>query len=187
MMQPIIPPAAAILERKAEVRSLPTRSSTEVSVRRLTTSGGNVMLESVFTLLPTFALIFVFLDVGMMIFRWTTLQNAVREACRYAVTFQTSGVLGQDASIEQVVQQYAMGLVKTTDSPNRIKVKYYAPTDLSTPIASPGGNLPGNIVEVSVQAIPFAWMMPLSGTIAGPLYASSPLTLNVYSLDMLGG
>lgn len=158
-----------------------------ISAARRRHSSGNVILESVFTVLPTFALIFVFLDVGMMIYRWTTLQNAVREACRYAITFQTSGAMGQDASIEQVVQQYAMGLVKTTDSPNRIMVNYYLPTNLNTPIASPGGNVPGNIVEVSVQGIPFQWMMPLSGTMGAPLYASSPLTLNVYSLDMLGG
>jgi hypothetical protein len=29
--------------------------------------------------------------------------------------------------------------------------------------------------------------MPLSGTIGSPLYATSPVTLNLYSLDMLGG
>jgi len=144
------------------------------------------MLESAFTLLPMFALILGFIDVGMMIFRWATLQNAVREGCRYAITFQTSGSQGQDASIEQVVANYAMGLVKTTDSPNRIKVNYYLPTNLNTPINS-GGNVPGNIVEVSVQGIPFSWIMPLSGTFSSPLYAASPLTLNLYSLDMLGG
>jgi Flp pilus assembly protein TadG len=144
------------------------------------------MVECAFTVLPIFALILGFIDVGMMIFRWATLQNAVREGCRYAITLQTNGGLGQDASIEQVVQSYAMGLVQTTDSPNRIMVNYYQPTDLNTPIAS-GGNVPGNIVQVSVQGIPFSWIMPLSGSLNGPLYASSPLTLNVYSLDMLGG
>lgn len=144
------------------------------------------MIECAFTLLPIFALILGFIDVGMMVFRWATLQNAVREGCRYAITLQTSGTLGQDASIEQVVQSYAMGLVKTSDNPNLIKVNYYAPTDLNTPIAS-GGNVPGNIVEVSVQAIPFSWIMPLSGSLQGPTYSGTPVTMNVYSLDMLGG
>jgi hypothetical protein len=166
--------------------SLPTRSSTGVSARRRANSRGNVMVECAFTVLPIFALILGFIDVGMMIFRWATLQNAVREGCRYAITLQTSGGLGQDASIEQVVQSYAMGLAQTTDSPNRIMVNYFQPTDLNTPIAS-GGNVPGNIVQVSVQGIPFSWIMPLSGSFNGSMYASSPLTLNVYSLDMLGG
>ena len=58
------------------------------------------MLEAVFTLLPTFALIFAFVDFGLLLFRWATLQNAVREGCRYAITFQTATGKGQDASVE---------------------------------------------------------------------------------------
>jgi Flp pilus assembly protein TadG len=185
-MTPTTRTPAAVPARSIASSSLPARSSAKVSARRRAASGGNVMVECVFTLLPMFALILAFIDVGMMVFRWATLQNAVREGCRYAITLQTSGALGQDASIEQVVQSYAMGLVKTTDSPNRIMVNYYSPTDLNTPINT-GGNVPGNIVEVSVQGIPFSWIMPLSGTFSNPMYASSPLSLNVYSLDMLGG
>jgi hypothetical protein len=170
--------ARPVLDRVPQTRG--------ASARRRARSGGNVMIECAFTLVPIFALILGFVDIGLMVFRWATLQNAVREGCRYAITLQTSGSLGQDASIEQVVQSYAMGLVKTTDSPNLIQVNYYSPTDLNTPITS-GGNVPGNIVQVSVQAIPFSWIMPLSGSFNGPLYASSPVTFNVYSLDMLGG
>lgn len=140
-------------------------------------------------MLPTFALIFAFVDFGLLLFRWTTLQNAVREGCRYAVTFQRSGSLGQDASIAKVVQQYAMGTVKTTDNPQHIFVKYYAPGNLTTPIAS-GGNIPGNVVEVSVQNISWAWLAPLSGSFGGglPFFRNrNPITLAVYSSDMLGG
>ena len=39
-----------------------------ISRRRRRQSGGNVILESVFTLLPTFALIFGLVDFGLMIF-----------------------------------------------------------------------------------------------------------------------
>jgi hypothetical protein len=72
------------------------------------------------------------------------------------------------------------------DNPNRIHVDYYSPASPNTAITT-GGNVPGNVVEVSVQGIDLAWMMPLSGTIAGPFYASLPLTLNVRSSDILGG
>src|SRR5262245_25996937 len=99
---------------------------TPVSLGRRRRSKGNAIVESVFTLLPTFALIFAFVDFGLMIFRWCTLQNAVREGVRYAITYQRQTVngvaLGQDASIKNVVQQYAMGLVKTTDAPQTIFV-----------------------------------------------------------------
>ena len=164
-------------------------TSRPVSRSRRRASGGNVILETVFTLLPTFALIFAFVDFGLMIFRWTTLQNAVREGCRYAITFQTSGSLGQDASIEAIVQQYAYGFVSTTDSTQHIFVKYYSTTNVNTPITT-GGNVPGNIVEVSVQNVSFSWLFPLSGSYGGGVgffRSTTPLTLNVYSSDILGG
>ncbi len=183
---------SAIMQNTGTVKVVSERNTTsrkpspKASARRRKSSGGNVIVECAFTLVPMFALILGFIDVGMMIYRWSTLQNAIREGSRYAITFQTSGGLGQDASVEQVVANYAMGIVKTTDTPNRIIVNYYSPTNMTTPIVS-GGNIPGNIVEVSVQGIPFSWIMPLSGTIGAPLYSTSPVTLNLYSLDMLGG
>ena len=156
-------------------------------------SSGNVIVESVFTMLPTFALILAFVDFSLMLFRRSTLQNAVREGCRYAVTFQRQVVggspLGQDASIMNVVQQYAMNFVTTTDSPQHIFVDYYAPTNLNTAI-NPGGNIPGNVVEVSVQNISFSWLAPLSGSygMGVPFFRNStPLTIAVYSSDILGG
>src|ERR1700722_17462238 len=91
-------------------------------------SGGNAIVEAVFTLLPTFAIILAFVDYGLMIFRWSTLQNAVREGTRYAVTFQTMAGDGQDVSIETTVQTNALGFVKVTDNPQTIYVKYYNPT-----------------------------------------------------------
>lgn len=157
-----------------------------IPVHRRRNRGGNVILESVFTFIPLFALILFFTDMGMMLYRWTTLQNAVREGCRYAITFQTSGGSGQDASVQQVVQRYAFGLVKTSDSPNRIHVDYFSPASPSTPIGT-GGNVPGNVVEVSVKNLDLGWLLPLSGTIAKPLYASLPLNLTVRSSDILGG
>lgn len=143
------------------------------------------MLELVFVFVPTWALIFAFVDLGLMLFRWSTLQNAVREGCRYAITFQTSGGMGQDASIAAIVEQFALGVVKTTDTPQHIFVKYYSPANPDTPIAA-GGNTPGNIVQVSVENVSWGWIAPLSGTMNG-IYATTPFHLNVYSSDILGG
>lgn len=172
------------------VRSVFPREHSSPGNRR---RSGNTLLEIVFTLLPTFAFLFAFIDYGLLLFRWTTLQNAVREGCRYAITFQTNPYgtsnLGQDASIEAVVQQFAMGIVSTTDNPQDIFVKYYSPSNVNTAIAS-GGNVPGNIVEVSVQGVSWSWLAPLSGSYGGnvPFYRSTtPITLNVYSSDVLGG
>ena len=162
---------------------------TEGSAVRKRGSSGNVILESVFTLLPTFAFIFAFTDFGLMMFRWSTLQNALREGTRYAVTFQTQSGMGQDASIGSVVQQYALGFVKTSDSPQHIFINYYTPSNLATPIAS-GGNVPGNLVEVSIQNLSFAWLAPLSGSYGGAISffrSTTPITFNINSADILGG
>jgi Flp pilus assembly protein TadG len=148
---------------------------------------GSIILECAFTLIPLLALIFAFADFCLLLFRWSTLENAVREGCRYAITFQTSGALGQDASIAQVVQTYSMGIVTTSDQPKHIFVDYYAPANLNTSIAT-GGNIPGNIVQVSVQNVSWAWIAPLSGTLGGGnLYSTTPLTFSAYSSDILGG
>ncbi|MBZ5610363.1 MAG: pilus assembly protein [Acidobacteriia bacterium] len=149
------------------------------------------MIEMVFTLLPTFALIFAFVDFGLLLFRWSTLQNAVREGCRYAITFQTSGGQGQDASITQVVQKYSLGILSTADAAGQINVNYYNPSNLNTPIPSAsGGNVPGNLVEVSVQGVAWKQLAPLSGSFGNgiPFFRSlTPITLNIYSSDLLGG
>jgi Flp pilus assembly protein TadG len=166
--------------------------ATGVSARRRSASSGNALVEWMLVLLPTFALITAFFDVSFAIFSWTTLQNAVREGCRYAITFQTNGGQGQDASIETIVQQNAMGLV--TVAGGLIHVNYYGTNpstgvySLTTPIpVANGGNVPNNIVEVSVQGYPLNWMVPLSGTLSNPIRSSAPATINVYSSDVLGG
>jgi Flp pilus assembly protein TadG len=162
-------------------------SRLKISSRRKRKSGGHAMLESAFTLLPTFALIFAMIDFGLMIFRWSTLQNAVREGCRYAITFQTQSGYGQDASIQNVVETNALGFVKRTDATQHIFVNYYTTNALNTPIAT-GGNTPGNLVEVSVQNISFGWLAPLSGSLwGGALYSTSAFTIKATSADILGG
>jgi len=144
------------------------------------------MIEATFTFLPMFALIFGFVDLGMAFFRWSTLQNAVREGARYAVTYQRSGTLGQDASIKKIVEQNALGIVKSNDSPQKIFVEYFAPTNANSPITT-GGNIPGNIVEVSVKGVSIASLAPLSGSLINPLRKTAPILLSVSSADLLGG
>jgi len=146
---------------------------------------GNTLVEFALVALPTFAIITGFFDVTFAMFTWTSLQNAVRSGVRYAITYQTSGSLGQDASIELVVSQNSMGML-TSDSP-LIQVNYYSPQALSTPIPSPDGNVPGNIVEVSVQGYPLQWLVPISGSFANPFRPAAPATLNIYADNVMGG
>ncbi len=146
-------------------------------------SGGQALVESAFTFLPLLAVILGISDFGMMIFRWSTLQNAVREGCRYAVTFQVDASGHQDTSIKNQVAYHALGFVKTNDSPATIIVKYFNPTTFAQIVTN--GNQPGNIVQVSVQGVSFSWLAPLTGQYG--LRSTTPLSLNVYASDILGG
>jgi hypothetical protein len=59
---------------------------------------------------------------------------------------------------------------------------------MTTPIVA-GGNVPGNIVEVSVQGVSWSWIAPLSGSSGSGvpmLRSTTPITLNIYSSDILG-
>lgn len=160
------------------------RMKTEVSAARRRRSGGQAIIESALTLVPLLTMIFGLTDFGLMIFRWTTLQNAVREGTRYAVTFQTDSSGHQDTSIEDQVQTFAFGLVNTGDSPQTIFVTYYNPTTFAK--ITSNGNQPGNVVQVSVQGVKFSWLSVLNGT-WWSTSGNKSLTLNVYASDILGG
>jgi len=173
----------------------------KVSERRRITSSGSQWVELAFVLLPFMALITAFFDVSFVLFSWSTIQNAVREGCRYAITFQTTPPNGatwtcngtQDNCIENDVVANAMGLV--TVAGGLINVNFYAQATPTTAIAAPNGNVPGNIVIVSILSYPLNWMVPLSGTGGGgmgntsssPYRSTSPTSVNVYAADVLGG
>ena len=127
-------------------------------VKRRRSERGSNLVEFPFVMLPLFGLCFAICDFGLAIFIQNTVQNAVREGVRYAITYQTASGFCQDASIKQAVQNASMGFVS---NPSYVSVTYYAPTDLSTPIASPGGNVGGNVVEVSVAGLQRQWMAPI--------------------------
>src|SRR3954447_26535071 len=80
--------------------------------RRNQRQSGTGLLELAFLMMPSFALICGFLDVGMALFTWNTLQNAVREGTRYAITYQIDGSGHQVTSIKNTVSTWAMGLVQ---------------------------------------------------------------------------
>ncbi len=125
-----------------------------VRVRRQRQSG-SALVESALVLLPLLALVFAFFDYGLMIFLRSTFQHAVREGVRYAVTYQTLGGMGHDASIREVVMRNSMGFLRGRES--AIQIRYFDPVTFT----EVPDNIPGNIVEVSVEGYQFRWVAPL--------------------------
>lgn len=140
---------------------------------------GSTMLEAAFALLPLFTLMFGVIDFSMAIFLRSTLQNAVREGVRYAVTYQTMSGLCQDASIQTTVKNNSVGFINSTNA-NLVTVRYYLPTNLTTPVTGTNSNSPGNVVEIGVEGYGWNWMAPLQTS-------STALNMNLYSADVMEG
>lgn len=116
---------------------------------------GSELVEAALVIVPLLAMVFVLFDVAWSIFVKATLQSAVREGARYAMTGNTSGGSGQLSSIKSVVQNYSMGLLNGSKS-STITVQFYTPDSLTLT----GSNQGGNLVVVSVVNYPFVPLAP---------------------------
>jgi Flp pilus assembly protein TadG len=134
---------------------------------------GSQLVEAGLGLVAFCALIFLVIDTGWGVFVKATLQHAVAEGVRYGITGQTSGGLGQTASIEAVVQLHAMGLLNGSQA-GTIAVRFYDPNTLA-PTASNAG---GNMLEVSVEGYQFTPLAPL-------LRSSSPISITARATDII--
>lgn len=137
---------------------------------------GNTSVETALVLLPLLALIFAIIDFSVAIFVRSTLQHATREGVRYAVTYQTIGGLGHDASIKAVVQNASLGFLGGPDGANKIHIRYFDPVTFQ----EVPDNSPGNLVEVSVEGFRWSWIVPL-------WRSSSPVTIAARSSDRMEG
>ncbi|MCX6593554.1 MAG: pilus assembly protein [Acidobacteria bacterium] len=135
---------------------------------------GNTILETALVFVPTFAMMFGIMDFSVALFLRSTFQFACREGVRYAVTYQTMAGLGQDASIKSVVQTSSMGFLSGADGAAKIQIRYYTP-DTFTLTAQ---NLPGNIIEVSVENYQWGWMVPL-------MRSATPLSMTARAADLM--
>jgi len=182
--------------------SSPAPKNVERRATRRRLQSGSSILELALYLLPAMALIISFVNLGLALFSWVTLQNAVREGSRYAITYQTDSSGTQVQSIKDATANAALGLVSSTatvstaGSPPYVQVKFFLPPTATDATATDvtgqtGQNNSGNIVQVSVQNYPLTWLAPItgtSGTNTSPFWtASSSLIVNTYSLEVLGG
>lgn len=175
-----------------------SRGSRPLGSRRRGQSGSEI-LEFTLVLLPSLGFLFLILSVGWAVYTRSTLQFAVAQGVRYAVTSQTVSGMGQRASIQTVVQANAFGRLNGTSGAatgtngwNNIYVDWYlvnADGTLTNEDGVVGGNgmqsdgqLP--LVRVSVQSLSVNTFMP---TIKMPGLASqlSSILMSAVSWDRM--
>lgn len=138
---------------------------------------GGAFVESAFVFVPLMAMIVAIFDYSLVIMTRSTLQHAVREGLRYAITYQTTAGMGHDESIRTVVKNNALGFLNSvdgTENPCKICIRYYNPTTLTFVTA----NSPGNVVEVAVENHTWNWIAPL-------MRSNSPLQITVRASDRM--
>jgi Flp pilus assembly protein TadG len=153
---------------------------------------GASLVEAAVIFLPFMALFFALFDFGMALFLTNTMQFAVRQGVRYAVTAQVMTGLGQDASIKSTVDSSSFGFLSylAPGSPKTvcageacITITYYhqdtsvSPSTL-TAVTGTGSNAAGNVVQVTASGLQYSWMIPL-------LRANTPLNISVSSADIM--
>lgn len=134
---------------------------------------GSTVVEAALILLPFMAFVCAIIDVSLIVFMKNTVRYAARAGVRYGITGQTQPGLCQDASIKAEVQRNASGFLAGSDNLNRIQVRYYDPVTFAL-----AENRPGNIVEVSVNDLPWSWIVPI-------WHSADPVRIGASSTDVL--
>lgn len=122
------------------------------------------------------ALLTGIMDVSTLVFARISLQHAVREGARYAITWSTQTGQCHSESIKNVVRASANGWLNKPENFAKVQVKFYNPETL----AGGAKNDPGNIIEVSVEDYEWKWIVPL-------WRSAEPMKMSVYSSDRLEG
>jgi Flp pilus assembly protein TadG len=136
---------------------------------------GSEVVEFGLILLPLLGFTFLIIDLGWAIFARATIQNAVREGVRYAVTSQTlDSRTGHVASIQSVVRTYSMGFLSDL---KYVTVKFYRP-DTFVELTGTGANDGGNLVEISIENLPVSPLLPL-------FRSPAPLQMTARSSDRM--
>jgi Flp pilus assembly protein TadG len=152
---------------------------------------GQAMLESALIIIPLFAILCAIIDFSMAVFIRNSMIQAVREGTRYAVTGQTGygGAACQDASIKNVVQDNAMGVLAGAAGLAKIAINYYDNTGADVSAAA-NSNAGGHVVKVSVTGVNWLWMLSgvwenVNAIKGGTGVAYSGLTIGAASSDVM--
>jgi hypothetical protein len=114
--------------------------------RRRRSQSGAELIEVSLLIVPILGFVFLTFDLSMIVFMRSSFQHAVREGVRYGVTGRVDASGFADVSIKNVVQNNAIGFLKSGQGPGTIHVRYMDPVD-----GSRTDNSQGNILQVSVE------------------------------------
>jgi len=135
---------------------------------------GVEVIEAGSIIVLTFALLLLLMNLTMAIFVKATLQNAVREGVRFAVSENPGSGSDQylNDAIVSTVQQNALGLLNGASGACAISISYFTPAGVAAP--GPGS---GNVVQVGVTNYKFQFLAApiLMGAMSADVMEQCPL------------
>ncbi len=164
-----------------------------------------MLVEGAAVIVPFLAMFFGLMEFSMAVFLKNTMQYAVRQGVRYAITSQTqvsgsswekyssdndyegdNGTHGHDASVKNVVVKNAFGYFhylspagtgRPCSGRGCIQIDYFDPVTLAA-VTGVGSTAGGNVVQVTAHDLSWAWMVPL-------LRSATPMKFTVSSADVM--
>jgi len=153
-----------------------------VGPRPLSGERGAGMVELALVLVPLMAIMLAIVDFSFPIFLRSTFTAAVREGCRFGITYQLTyngtTYTSQTAAIKAVVQGNSMGFLAGASGASLIQVNYYSPVSPFSQLTGTGANASGNILEVTISG--FTW-----SSIAPIWRSNTPFSISAISADRL--
>jgi hypothetical protein len=146
---------------------------------RKTRQKGSEILEFAFVTIPMFGFLFLQVNIAWAVFARASLQHAVREGVRYAVTSKTRSGYGHKDSVRQLVQSRAPFLLRGVAGWNLIHVRFFTPDTLTDVSTATGGNAGGNLVQVSVEGYSHENLLP------GLLTRLTPIAMSADAWDRM--
>jgi Flp pilus assembly protein TadG len=142
---------------------------------------GQTLVEFALVLPVFFVLLFGFMDLGIMFFVNLTMQHAVREGTRYAITGQSEGTDRRSAMIQKI-KDSSYGLYdKNLHDPKDPVINVIIPSKVTYTNYSgtPQTGNPGNSGDVVVVSLTYTW--PLLTPILRPFFSGGQYTFTVKS------
>jgi len=165
-------------------------SRSKASPQRKRISRGNTLVELALILTPFMALCLSIIELSFPIFKKSTFTSAVREGCRYGITFQTAyrgtTYTSQTAAVKAVVQANSAGFLNSSNA-SLISVKYYDQITFADVTGTAGANADGNIIQVSLAGYTHNWINPVNWFFGSTTFqvTGTPLTISAQSADRL--
>lgn len=151
---------------------------------------GSETLAGAFAMMIMILFMVVIVDIGWGVFVKVTLQHAVREGVRYAITNQVAaaeggGSLGHLSSIRGIVTYYAGNVLSGQE--DKVTVKFFNPSNLAED-TGPNRNRGGNVVMVSVENYEYFPIIPIGRN--DPWWTldipqTTPIVLTVHAADRM--